>query len=162
MKKSLLLIVVFISFSCKNGGKRTIDQKPPLSDTSMNATALINHIKLAINPKFQDWVLFSNGTYIILPDSLKQDPENNAIKIMKEFGPVHAGGPAGDFSIIKLDHTDGWSVSGHYYGMYTYVHPDELKAAGIEPEKDVEIGLFGRSKRNKDGEECKIIYISRQ
>jgi len=79
---------------------------------------------------------------------------------MKEFGPVHAGGPAGDFSITKLKLTEGWSISGHYYGMYTYVHPDELKAAGIDTGKEVEIGLLGRSKRNRDGEECRIIHMN--
>ena len=26
---------------------------------------MIEHVKLAINPKFQDWVLFENGTYIL-------------------------------------------------------------------------------------------------
>ena len=76
---------------------------------------------------------------------------------MKEFGPVHAGGPAGDFSTITLNKTEGWVVSGHGYGMYTYVHPSELDN---ENPNDLEVGLYGRSKRDLDGQEATIIYLS--
>jgi hypothetical protein len=119
---------------------------------------MIEHVKLAINPKFQDWVLFENGTYIIFDDiSTIEDVKEEAIKLMKEFGPVSAGGPAGDFSVIHLNLTDGWLVSGHGYGMYTYVHPSEL---GNESPNDLEIGLYGRSKRDSDGQNPEIIHIN--
>jgi hypothetical protein len=36
-------------------------------------TKLIEHVRLAINPKFHHWVLFSNGTYIIIEDATIQD-----------------------------------------------------------------------------------------
>lgn len=119
---------------------------------------MIEHVKLAINPKFQDWVLFENGTYIIFDDiSTIEDVKEEAIKLMKEFGPVSAGGPAGDFSVIHLKLTDGWLVSGHGYGMYTYVHPSELDN---ESPNDLEIGLYGRSKRDSDGQNPEIIHIN--
>lgn len=119
---------------------------------------MIEHVKLAINPKFQDWVLFENGTYIIFDDiSTVEDIKEEAIKLMKEFGPVHAGGPAGDFNIIHLNQTEGWLVSGHGYGMYTYVHPSELDS---ESPNDLEIGLYGRSKRDSDGQNPEIIHIN--
>ncbi|WP_431609928.1 hypothetical protein [Chryseobacterium sp. 'Rf worker isolate 10'] len=119
---------------------------------------MIEHVKLAINPKFQDWVLFENGTYIIFDDiSTIEDVKEEAIKLMKEFGPVSAGGPAGDFSVIHLNLTDGWLVSGHGYGMYTYVHPSELDS---ESPNDLEIGLYGRSKRDSDGQSTEIIHIN--
>ena len=35
----------------------------------MTEEELIDHGKFAINPKFQDWVLFENGTYIIFDDA---------------------------------------------------------------------------------------------
>ncbi|CAI8808629.1 hypothetical protein [Chryseobacterium sp. IT-36CA2] len=119
---------------------------------------MIEHVKLAINPKFQDWVLFENGTYIIFDDiSTIKDVKGEAIQLMKEFGPVSAGGPAGDFSVIHLNLTDGWLVSGHGYGMYTYVHPSELDN---ESPNDLEIGLYGRSKRDSDGQNPEIIHIN--
>lgn len=119
---------------------------------------MIEHVKLAINPKFQDWVLFENGTYIIFDDiSTIEDVKEKAIQLMKEFGPVSAGGPAGDFSVIHLNLTEGWLVSGHGYGMYTYVHPSELDS---ESPNDLEIGLYGRSKRDSDGQSAEIIHIN--
>lgn len=124
----------------------------------MNNLSVLEHVKLAINPVFQDWVLFKNDTYIIFDDiNTVENVKEESIKLMKEFGPVFAGGPAGDFSIIHLNSTEGWLVSGHGYGMYTYVHPSELSS---EYPNDMEIGLYGRSKRNLDGENPEIIHIN--
>ncbi|MHC0447875.1 hypothetical protein ACWA1F_20885 [Flavobacterium sp. 3-218] len=125
----------------------------------MNQT-LIENVKLAINPKFQDWVLFENGTYIVFDntDSIK-DVRNEAIKIMAEYGPVHIGSPAGDFGVTTLKKSEGWSISGHYYGMYTYVHPSEINSSTFN---ESEIGLFGRSKRDLDGKNPNIIHINRK
>ena len=36
---------------------------------------------------------------------------------MKQYGPVFVGGPAGDFSTITPDNTDGWVISRHRYGI---------------------------------------------
>ena len=74
---------------------------------------------------------------------------------MKEFGPVWPASAAADFSIVDLVSSKGWFVTGHGYGMYTYVHPQEV---GSNPH-DVEIGVIGRSKRHEDSEELKIIYV---
>lgn len=132
------------------------------SDTLRNMltdTEIINHVMKAINPKFKDWVLFSNGTYIILEDTLIKDKKEKAIEIMKEYGPVYPGSPAGDMNITKLTHTKGWVVGGHYYGMYTYIHPKQLEERGIKKPGDLEVGLLGRKFRDNDGKELKIIYI---
>lgn len=124
----------------------------------MNNLSTLEHVKLAINPKFQDWVLFKNDTYIIFDDiSTVEKIQNEAIKLMQEFGPVFAGGSAGDFSVIHLNSTEGWLVSGHGYGMYTYVHPSELDS---KTPNDLEIGLLGRSKRNSDGENPEIVHVN--
>lgn len=121
---------------------------------------LIENVKLAINPKFQDWVLFQNGSYIIFNNTDKiEDIRKEAIKIMSEYGPVHIGSPAGDFGVTTLKKAEGWSISGHYYGMYTYVHPSEINTATAN---ENEIGLFGRSKRDLDGQNPIIVYINRK
>lgn len=119
---------------------------------------LIEHVRLDINPKFTHWVLFSNGTYIIIEDLTIKDEAAFAKKIMKEYGPVHIGSPAGDFGVTHLNRTEGWALSGHYSAMYTYVDPEELKQAGVKTPSDIDIGVLGRNKRDKDGKECKFIF----
>jgi hypothetical protein len=125
----------------------------------MMNSELLERVRRAINPAFSDWVLFSNGTYIIFDDAAGPpfDVPAAAVEFMKEYGLVSVGGPAGDFEVFYLDETDGWVVGGHGYGMYTYVHPSEL--ASTNP-SDVEIGLMGRSKRDLDGAELEILHVN--
>lgn len=137
----------------------TKDKQPSNSTVKIiNNSEIIEHVKLAINPQFQDWVLFKNGTYIIFDhaDTIK-DVHAEAIQQMKEFGPVFSGGPAGDFNTIHLTKTNGWIVAGHGYGMYTYVNPSEIDN---KTPNDLEIGLFGRLKRDLDGKKPEIIYTN--
>ena len=125
----------------------------------MSEKELIENVKLSISPKFQDWVIFKNGTYIIFDDITQvKNINDEAIAMMKEFGPVFAGGPAGDFNTIRLLKTEGWIVAGHGYGMYTYVSPTEIEN---KSPNDLEVGLFGRSKRDLDGKNPEIIYINK-
>ena len=120
---------------------------------------LINHVRLSINPKFQDWVLFKHGTYIIFDHAEEiPDLESEAIKLMAAFGPVYIGTPAADFDVTDLNKTEGWIVSGRSYGMYTYVNPNEIKSNVIDI---TAIGLLGRAKRDLDGENPVIIHINR-
>ena len=124
----------------------------------MIVNELLERVKLAINPAFSDWVLFKNGTYIIVDDADSNfDVPANAVRAMREYGPVSVGGPAGDFEVFHLDETEGWVVGGHGYGMYTYVHPSELTATSPS---DVEIGLLGRSKRDLDGADPTILHVN--
>lgn len=119
---------------------------------------LIRRVTAAVRPDFPDWVLFVGGTYVILDEEAeKVAPRQGAIRRMKEFGPVAAGTPSADFSVMALSATDGWVVSGHGRGIYTYVHPSELRGAAP---LDVEIGLLGRSKRHTDAEELEVVHIN--
>ncbi|QXP78765.1 MULTISPECIES: hypothetical protein [Winogradskyella] len=153
----IILLNSLILVSCGNQNK---DKKAEikLEKNEVETKSLLDNVKLAVNPKFKDWVLFENGTYIIFDDITQIDNiESEAIRLMKEFGPVHAGGPAGDFNVISLNQTEGWVVSGHGYGMYTYVNPSELESNSPE---DLTIGIYGRSKRNSDGQNPNIIYVN--
>ena len=124
----------------------------------VDAHSLLEHVHLAINPNFENWVLFENGTYIIFDDlNGISDVQQEAIRLMKEYGPVSPGGPSGDFGVTHLNKTEGWVVSGHGYGMYTYVHPSELNQSAPD---DSAIGLFGRSKRARDAKNLKIIHVN--
>lgn len=120
---------------------------------------LLEHVRLAINPTFEDWVLFENGTYIIFDNvDTIADIKEEAIMLMKKYGPAYAGSPAGDFSVTQMNRTDGWVVTGHCYGMYTYVDPKEIKS---KVPNEAEIGIFGRSKREKDGKNPVVIHINK-
>jgi hypothetical protein len=123
----------------------------------LEETELIENIKLALNPKVSYWVLFSNGTVIVFDVLTKGENINEkAIKHMRDFGPVWPASEAADFGIVNLVSTKGWFVTGHGYGMYTYVHPQEVS----NNPRDVEIGVIGRSKRHKDSQELKIIHVN--
>lgn len=103
----------------------------------------------------KSWVLFSNGTCVIL-----MEPEDNlssqALALLKEWGPVHVGSSAGDFSTIDLTGASGWVVTSHHNDILTYVGPEEIE----QPEpSDLIVGLHGRSKRDQDAHELKIIHI---
>ena len=156
--KILLLSLCVLTLSC--GKKKENSKKIKLETENIEITAksLLENVQLAINPEFKDWVLFENGTYIIFDDIKKvENIKKESIKLMTEFGPVSAGGPAGDFNVTNLNKTKGWIVSGHGYGMYTYVNPNELDSNSPD---DLTIGLYGRSKRNKDGLKPIIIHIN--
>lgn len=160
MKQIILLcsfLVLFLSCKKEKVNKTIINENQEVSITKPKT--LLENVTLSINPKFKDWVLFENGTYIIFDDISKvQNIEEKAIQMMKEFGPASGGGPSGDFGVIYLHTTEGWLVNGHCYGMYTYVNPSELSSGSAD---HVTIGIFGRSKRNKDGLNPNIIHINR-
>ena len=139
--------------------KTAFDNENKKMDTmELTKEELIKHVQLAINPAFENWILFKNGTYIILEEvSDERKIELQGMEQMLKYGPVYPGGQAGDFVTISLSNTEGWVISGHGYGMYTYVHPSELEQ---ENPKDFEIGLYGRSKRGLDGANPEIICIS--
>ncbi|WP_172821011.1 hypothetical protein [Chryseobacterium sp. T16E-39] len=158
MKQGTFLIIFFFLLSNCNSSSSKENKNPNSDKMVIDQAELIENVKLAINPKFQDWVLFKNGTYIIFDnaDTIK-NINDEAISQMKEFGPVFGGGPAGDFGVTHLNKTEGWIVSGHGYGMYTYVSTSEIEN---KTPNDVEIGMFGRNKRNLDGKNPKIIYVN--
>ena len=157
-----ILIVLLCSglLGCPKGNSENTSDKSDRTEMRVeHSNPLVNQVMKAINPKFQNWVLFSNGTYIIFEDVSPSDSlEKRAIEFMKEWGPVYAGGSAGDFGTTTLTKTEGWVVSGHGHGMYTYVHPDKLES---DTPSDVEVGLLGRSKRHQDSQEMEIVHTNR-
>jgi hypothetical protein len=118
----------------------------------MNQTAMIETWRCLLDPA-KSWVLFANGTCVILMEPTG-DLAQQATSLLQEYGPVHAGTPAGDFDIIDLDEASGWAVTGHHPDILTYVDPSEL-----ENHDDLTVGLFGRSKRDQDGHDLIIIHI---
>ena len=113
---------------------------------------LVNLYKKVIDPKFQDWVVFENGTCVIIYNSPK-DLEVEAKEVLRKYGSVTPGTPSGDFNITKVD--SGWVVTGDQPGILNFVSEVEGKR-----KEDFEIGLIGRSKKELDYKEPKIIYIN--
>jgi hypothetical protein len=101
-------------------------------------------------------VLFSNGTCVILTEP-EEDLAAQAIALMKEWGPVHAGSSAGDFGTIKLSNFAGWAVTSHHDDILTYVGPDEVEASECD---DMVVGLVGRAKRDQDARQLVVIHLN--
>ena len=115
---------------------------------------LVNKWRQIITGDDKSWVLFENGTCVILMEP-EEDLAAQAITLMKEWGPVHAGCSAGDFSTITLEDETGWVVTSHHNDILTYVFPAE---AADEP-SDLSVGLLGRSKRRQDADSLTVIHV---
>jgi hypothetical protein len=116
--------------------------------------SLIETWRRIIIGEYKSWALFSNGTCVILMQP-GADLRRQALELLKTYGPVHAGSPAGDFSVITLDDDPGWVVTSHHPDILTYVSPDEVS----EQSNDLVIGLLGRSKRDLDASELLVIHV---
>lgn len=117
--------------------------------------SLVDRWRSIIQDPVKSWVLFNNGTGVILMGP-EGDLAAQAIELMKEWGPVYIGTPAADFNVIDLAPVPGWIVTCHHQDILTYVSPEELMGAAPN---DLLVGLLGRSKRDRDAQELKIIHI---
>ncbi len=110
-------------------------------------------IRSAITNPATPWVLFSQGTVVFLPDQT-ENFESLATELLREWGPVKAGSSAGDFRVISMDR--GWFVGCHHNDILTLVKPGELEA---DSPTDVEVGMFGRTKRDADAQSLQWIHV---
>jgi len=120
----------------------------------MEPEALIDTWRRIIIGGPKSWVLFANGTCVILMQP-EADLAAQATELLREYGPVHVGSSAGDFGTVTLEPGPGWVVYGNHNDILTYVDPSELDP---EPE-DLAIGLHGRAKRNQDGLDLQILHV---
>ncbi|MER5809102.1 hypothetical protein ABT143_13055 [Streptomyces sp. NPDC002033] len=77
-----------------------------------------------------------------------------ATDLLKKFGPARAGSPAGDFGVIDVKDVEGWVVTGQHNDVLTYVGLDEP-----QDQSQISVGLFGRSKRHRDGTELHVVHV---
>lgn len=105
----------------------------------------------------KSWVLFRHGTCVIFVDPPPgQDLATAARELLAEWGPVHAGTPAGDFSVITLPDGLGWAVTGHHPDVLTWVGPE---TGGRDEANEVAIGLTGRGNRDHDARELEVLHV---
>jgi hypothetical protein len=103
----------------------------------------------------KSWVLFKNGTCVVLIEP-ETDLVAQATALMKEWGPVGVGCSSGDFGTIDLVNAPGWVVTSHHNDILTYVGPDEVEQPGPN---NVVVGLIGRGKRDQDAQELEIVHV---
>ncbi|MFI5914242.1 hypothetical protein [Dactylosporangium sp. NPDC051541] len=102
----------------------------------------------------KSWVVFEHGTVVVLPAAEPgADLGESAVAVLREYGPVAPGSPAGDFTVIPLDPGPGWVVTSHHPDLLTYVGPDEVTDTAAAA-----VGLYGRGKREQDAAECTIVH----
>lgn len=118
-----------------------------------NKEYLIEIYKKVIEPKLKHWVIFENGTCVIIYN-LKGDLKTEAIEVLKKYGSVTAGTSSADFTVLKVD--QGWIVAGDQPGILNYVSEEEGR--GLE---DYEIGLIGRNKRKQDIDNLNVLHIEK-
>lgn len=124
----------------------------------LSSELLVEKVQQSIIPVYKNWVLFKYGTYVIL-DDINNIPDvgQEALRLLEAYRPKSAlEKPDWDYSISHLEQVEGWSVYGNGYGIYTYVHPDEM----IEAPDPPNIIVFSRNKRTMDEANPQILYIS--
>src|SRR5262249_20350975 len=134
------------------GRRSAIDR--PLAPRGLAMSPIDVWRRIIIDPQ-KSWVLFENGTCVILVDP-GEDLIVQATALMRVWGPVHAGSPAGDFNVNELPDDLGWAVGCHHDDILTIVGPGEVSADGAN---DLVVGLLGRSKRHEDSERLVIAHV---
>jgi hypothetical protein len=102
----------------------------------------------------KSWVLFEHGTCVIFVNA-SGDVEKQAVELLAEWGPVQVGTDAGDFNVVELVEHPGWVVTCYHPDILTYVDPEEVGAQAAE----IMIGLIGRSKRDQDAHDLKVVHV---
>ncbi|MEO3714283.1 hypothetical protein [Roseateles flavus] len=118
---------------------------------------LIAAVEQTVSDSALRWVLFSNGTFVILDPALPAEAlEDRAREVLALHGPVHPGSGSADFSVAPLARVAGWAVSSQGPGLFTYVHPAEL---GSGPVTELAVGLLGRDKRALDARDPCVLHV---
>lgn len=105
----------------------------------------------------KSWVVFENGTCVVLMAPDGSDPATQATALLQEYGQVQTGTPSADFEIIELAEYPGWVVTCHHPDILNYVPADALAEKAGPP--DLLVGLMGRSARDEDARHPVVIAI---
>lgn len=149
MKQSLIILTLSLAFSISACSQNTTDSQ------------LLVNIKNSIKRQYTSWVVFANGTYVVITaDSSTPDLRTRAIEILKDFGNTEGKKLSQSDLVISLKDIDGWIVDSPFQGLYTYVSRLELKNNSILYPKDSDITLLAISKRKKDFTDRNVIATS--
>lgn len=108
------------------------------------------------------WVVFEYGTIFyagltgeLAADASLDEIRGAAIDALVELGPVVAGGPAGDFSVARLDE---WFPDEPVY----FVTFDDPRVAAVvidDVDSELAAGLLGRAAREDDLESQAVVEV---
>jgi hypothetical protein len=121
----------------------------------MDVDPIVEDWRRILASEHEAWVIFKNGTCVVAKLS-DDDLAGHAASLLKEWGPVHAGTPSGDFAVRRLAEDGGWVVTCHHPDILTYVSLDEVM---LPETPEMIVGLLGRSKRQADAEALEILHI---
>lgn len=117
---------------------------------------LVETLQGIIIGPLRSWVAFRQGSCVVFTRP-EGDLEEAARRILREWGPVRGGeeDPSAAFTVVTLPDHPGWIVTCHHPDLLTYVAPEEVGKAASERE----VGLFGRSKRERDAAELEVVHV---
>lgn len=125
--------------------------KEVVKDKNLEAyKKLIFNTKLSISSKQPNWVLFSNGTYIIFPKGTsKEDMRKTALGLLQRYNNE-------SFIINKSPLAKGW-LGSSTKGIYNYIAIDQASSRMASTKE-----LASISKRNviKDKENPVIVHLN--
>lgn len=166
---SLILITSTLLMGCNNSKSvstpaRSADpvviiaaQPEPLKEVIAEATpdaykTLIFNTKLSVNPKQPNWVLFSNGTYILFPKGTRsEEMRKSASGLLQRYNNE-------SFTITKSPLVKGW-IARSKKGIYNYV---SLEQAGDRLTSIETLKKIGKTNVLKDKTTPIIVHVNTQ
>lgn len=119
----------------------------------VDTDTLIDAWRRLLTGSGKSWVLFEHGTCVVL-EHPTAEPAEQAVGILRQFGPVHVATSAGDFRVLELGSGEGWLVTSHHPDVVTFVPRDDP-----EDPSHLAVGILGRSRRDRDGTELRVVHI---
>lgn len=103
------------------------------------------------------WVLFENGTCVILMKPSDHPAEQEAATLLKNLFSS-TGEEFGDYGVLKLSLNKGWIVTSTPPDIVTLVKYNEVP----EEYRDdtLSIGSHGKNKRKMDAQACRVIHVA--
>jgi hypothetical protein len=149
MKQYCISLVIFTLAWITAGAQNSLDSQA------------ISSIRNSIKEQYFDWMIFSNGTYVVITaDSATPNLERKIKEILQEYGKVNGKVLHRSNLILKIEEINGWVVDGQFQGLYTFVSQSEVSAIGKSNPTNEDIIEYAMQKRLKDIKELKIIVKS--
>ncbi|MFJ9559248.1 hypothetical protein ACIRQQ_04285 [Streptomyces fuscichromogenes] len=120
--------------------------------TTVENQTLIDAWRRLLTGSGKAWVVFEHGTCVVL-EHPAGDIAEQAVGILREFGPMQVATAAGDFRVLELQQGEGWLVTSHHPDVVTFVPRDDP-----EDPSHLAVGILGRSRRDRDGTELRVVH----
>ena len=151
---ALFFVMIMILIARKVDKNMEIKER---ANNVYNQEQMIENVQLAVYSEMRNWVLFKNGTYVVVEEEITRERiKMIGVAEMKKIREAQNDVNT-DFLVTKLPKVNGWSVNRYADGMYTYLHSSEFDE---EKPTSLQIAELGRIKRAKDAEDLEVICIS--